>query len=271
MTEKRSASLQAASAWLLPDESVRLRRNEVHIWLIPLNLQEASASELCGFLSRDEVERAHQFHFKRDRLQFKAARAALRLILGRYLNTAPRSLVFVEGPKGKPELLYTFGHRNVKFNLSHSRGLALLAVAENLCVGIDLEFVDQTFATEELAGRFFAPDEVRTLLTLAPSRRGEAFYDCWTRKEAYLKALGEGLSVPLESFSVAFGPGISAALMRVDTSLDDASRWSMYDLTVHPEYKAALVVEGKEHQLRQWQWAWMPQILLSESDPQDRR
>ena len=151
MTEKRSASLQAASAWLLPDESVRLRRNEVHIWLIPLNLQEASASELCGFLSRDEVERAHQFHFKRDRLQFKAARAALRLILGRYLNTAPRSLVFVEGPKGKPELLYTFGHRNVKFNLSHSRGLALLAVAENLCVGIDLEFVDQTFATEELA------------------------------------------------------------------------------------------------------------------------
>lgn len=265
MTNKRSASPQTASAWILPGEDIRLGRNEIHVWRIPLDLPEESARQLCGFLSQSEIERADRFHFKKDRLLFIAARAAMRQILERYLNIAPRSLIFVEGAKGKPELPYAIDSRNVKFNLSHSCELALLAIAENLCVGIDLEFVDHTFASEEIASRFFAPDEVSTLLALAPDRRAEAFFDCWTRKEAYIKALGEGLSVPLESFSVAFGIGASAALLRVDASLDDASRWRMYDITVHPEYKAALVVEGKEHQLRQWQWIWTPQILLGES------
>lgn len=236
----------------LPERDVRMVAGEVHIWHIPLGGPAGLIHTSRNLLSADEVQRADRFHFEKDRHAFIIARAAMRQILGHYGNVAPKNLIFSYGPRGKPELSPEVNL--IKFNLSHSQEFALLAVAQGLCLGIDIEFVNQTIAVEEIAERFFSPNEVRALSAFAGRQKVEAFYSCWTRKEAYIKALGEGLSVPLDSFDVAFDASAPAALLRVRTSPGEVSRWSMYDIVMPPTYKAAVVVEGKTHRLRHWQW-----------------
>ena len=178
----------------------------------------------------------------------------MREILGWYTDAAPQKLVFSYGTKGKPELSGQPEECGIRFNLSHSDEVALLAVARSLTLGIDIELVNPEVATEEIAERFFSASEVDILRALPPAERAEAFFSCWTRKEAYIKALGEGLSVPLDSFEVAFGPGMAAALLDVRVDPGELKRWSMYDIEVAQGYKAALVVEGKGHELCHLPW-----------------
>jgi len=231
-----------------------LGANEVHLWQVHLAAQDPGIHFFRRLLSPDEIQRADRFHFERDRIRFTIARAAMRKILATYAGDAPQDLVFSYGLKGKPGFPPHFKGRGIQFNLSHSRDFALLAVAEEHCLGVDIEFINREFASDEIAMRFFSRSEVSTLLTLIPSERAEAFFSCWTRKEAYIKALGEGLSVPLESFSVAFGRGVSPALLWVEHAPEETSRWSMYDVAAPEGYAAALVIEGQSYQLRKWQW-----------------
>lgn len=231
-----------------------LTAKQVDIWRINL-AGEGQETQLCrDLLSQDEIQRAGRFHFAKHRRRFTVARAALRQILGRYAGIAPQNLVFSYGGKGKPELSGELAGSEIKFNLSHSSETALLAVTQGLTVGVDIEWVNSEFATEEIAERFFSAAEVNVLKALPAAERAEAFFSCWTRKEAYIKALGEGLSVPLDSFAVAFGPGVSAALLQVTVDPEEVSRWSMYDIEAPEGYKAALVVEGKRHHLEQQEW-----------------
>lgn len=231
-----------------------LPKNHVDIWKIPVECQNLPIQQCRQLLSLDEAERADRFNFERHRRRFIGTRAALRQILARYLGLAPQALTFCYGPKGKPELSRTIETCGIKFNLSHSNEVACLAVARELAVGIDVERINSDFATEEIAERFFSPGEVRCLQLLPPAERVNAFFACWTRKEAYIKALGEGLSVPLDSFEVAFAPGTPAALLQVKVNPNEVTRWSMYDIDVAQEYKAALVVEGRGHRLRYLPW-----------------
>jgi 4'-phosphopantetheinyl transferase len=231
---------------------LNLTAKEVHIWHIALAADENAIRACRKLLPADEVERADRFYFERDRRRFTIAHGAMRQVLGRYVNNPPEELKFLYGTKGKPEL--SSPGDTIKFNLSHSDELALLAVAQGLTLGVDVEFVKLDFGGQEIAERFFSEHEVNTLLALPMEERAQAFFSCWTRKEAYIKAVGEGLSLPLDSFDVAFGPGVSPALLRVAACADEVSRWSMYDIPVPQEYKAALVVEGREHQLREWKW-----------------
>ena len=226
----------------------------VDVWQIDLAEPRAGIQQVRRLLSPDEIQRADRFYFEEHRRRFTVARAAMRQILARHTDCAPRDIVFSYGAKGKPELAGRLEKFGIKFNLSHSFDLGLLAVTRGLSVGADIELVSPEFATQEIARRFFSPREVDALSAQPPGERAEAFFSCWTRKEAYIKALGEGISVPLDSFEVTFGQGVVAALRRVTFDPGEISRWRVYDIQTTERYKAALVVEGQGHFLRHLQW-----------------
>jgi 4'-phosphopantetheinyl transferase len=212
-------------------------------------------------LSEDERARSARFHFERDRVRFVVARGALRNILGHYLNVPPGSLRFGYGAHGKPSLLPEFvmgssglAAGKLEFNVSHSHTLALVAVAQGRALGVDIERLRADASERQLAERFFSAQEVSALCALPDAQQPRAFFDCWTRKEAYIKARGEGLSFPLAEFDVSLQPGMPATLLCVRGDALEAGRWSLRTLDVGPGYAAALAVEGSDWRLRDWQW-----------------
>jgi 4'-phosphopantetheinyl transferase len=179
----------------------------------------------------------------------------LRAILAKYLNRVPQSVSFTYGPRGKPALAENWSNDRITFNLSHSEGLALCAVTRAREVGIDIEYTGRRTEVERDAERFFSPSEVHTLRALPSDLRRHAFFLCWTRKEAYIKAKGEGLALPLAQFAVSLTPGEPAALLSTDWDPNEATRWSMQELTPAPDYAAAIAVEGHGWSLSCWEWS----------------
>jgi 4'-phosphopantetheinyl transferase len=242
----------AEAIWQLPNTDLVLPRHEVHVWRARLD-QPQSLTGFFASLAPDEKGRAARFHFQRDREHFIIARGLLRALLSRYLNVRPADLSFSYSAHGKPFLVSQHGGV-VRFNVSHSHGLALLAFTQGRDLGVDVEQIRPEVAGEQIAERFFSACEVAALRALPASQQAEAFFNCWTRKEAYIKARGEGLSLPLHQFDVSLAPGEPAALLRTRISANEASRWSMIELAPGASYKAALVVERRDWQLRCWQW-----------------
>jgi len=240
--------------WLDAPERPHLADGEVHVWRASLRQDGGALLGLWESLSADERERAGRFHFRRDRDRFVAARGALRDLLGRYTGVEPRLLRFSYDGYGKPSLDGVTGGGPLRFNVSHSNGLALYAVTRGREVGIDLEFVREDFATLEIAERFFSAREVSVLRTLPPCERAVAFFDCWARKEAYVKARGEGLSYPLALFTVSLTPGEPAALLSTEDDPREAARWSLIELFPGEGYRAALAVKGARPSLRYCRW-----------------
>lgn len=243
------------SSWQAPPVTLTLADDEVHVWRASLNLPPAQIQHLRSVLAADEQARAERFHFQKDRDHFIVARGVLRLILGRYLTRDPEHLVFRYNSYGKPALVPAESEEPLCFNVSHSHELALYAVSRGREVGIDLEHIRSGVDIDHIAARFFAPGEVSTLRTLPATVRNEAFFRCWTRKEAYIKARGEGLSLPLDQFEVTLTPGQPAALMSTPGDPREASRWSLQDLTPALGYVAALAVEGYGWQLACWRYS----------------
>lgn len=240
--------------WLDGPERPLLKSNEVHVWRTCLNLSSRVLLQLWELLSPDEKQRADKFHFQRDRDHFVVARGGLRDVLGRYTGSAPQSLQFSYDGYGKPRLSGEAGAEPPRFNVSHSHGVALYAVAAGREVGIDLEHVREDFAGLEIAERFFSRNEVAALSTLPSEERAPAFFDCWARKEAYIKARGEGLSYPLHRFTVSLAPGQPAALLCTDDDPREAARWSLVELFPGEGFRAALAVRGETPSVRLWLW-----------------
>jgi len=238
--------------------AVHLSQGAVHFWQIDLSYDRKRVEVCRRLLSKDETERADRFHLEKHRARFIAARGAMRMILALYADLQPHQVRFFYGTNGKPEMAADLNNCELKFNLSHSRDRALFAVAARSRVGVDIEFIDHNVATEYIARRYFSSGEVRTLRALPAPQQAVAFFSCWTRKEAYTKAVGEGLSLALDSFEVAFMPELSASLVRTHACPDDRSQWRIYDIPTTQDYAAAIAVEGTNHNLQQQQWDWPP-------------
>jgi 4'-phosphopantetheinyl transferase len=227
-----------------------LLRGEIHVWSARLDCAGLPLERLAATLSVDETARANRFFFARDRNEFIVARGILRQLLASYLHRAPTDLQFAYQPRGKPFLAPPSDGVPLEFNIAHSHGLALMAFSLGSALGVDVEFVRSDFATEEIAERYFAPQELAELLSLPPAQRPEGFFCGWTRKEAYVKALGDGLQIPLASFRVSLTPSQSAVL-----ECADSGRWSLYSLSPAPDFAGALVAEDKDWRVRCWHWA----------------
>jgi 4'-phosphopantetheinyl transferase len=204
-------------------------------------------------LSPDEIERAGRFHFERDRNRFIAARGFLRIILSLYLNCKPGMLQFNYSEHGKPSVKTHDHDAAINFNLAHSGTLAIYGITLRRALGLDLEQIRHGFAVEDLARSFFSAAEATRLLKVPPADRREAFFHGWTRKEAFLKAKGQGLSLPLEQFDVTLSPRENPVLLRTQWDPSEASRWSLRTIDVAPGYAASIAVEGHDWRLKCWQ------------------
>lgn len=212
---------------------------EVHVWRIELDGAAKTVAALGATLSPEEQKRAARFRSIELRERWTVARGALRSILATYAGCEPGALVFREGTHGKPALAPPV--EDIPFNLSHTGGLALVAIDGSGRVGIDAEIVRSEIEVEDLSRRFFAPAEAAEIMALSPDAQPAAFFACWTRKEAFVKALGGGLSVPLNSFQVSIRSDQPVRLLWVEGEASD--RWNLLDLS-EPGVAAALVVEG---------------------------
>ncbi len=245
---------ESSTVWHHPLQAPVLGRDDVHVWRAALDVPAARLGGLIETLADDERAKAARFHFQQDRAHYIAARGILRRLLGGYVGAAPSRLRFGYSPYGKPALAEGCGDGALRFNVSHAGGLALYAVTRHRAVGVDLEYMRPGVADEQVAERHFSPREVSTLRTLPPAMQTKAFYDCWTRKEAFIKARGEGLSLPLDQFDVSLAPTEPAALLGTQWDPEEAARWSMRALHPGPGYAAALAVEGRHFSLTCWQW-----------------
>lgn len=243
-----------SDSWLPSPVRLRLESDEVHVWRAFLNQEPATLRACSDILTPDERSRADRFHFRKDREHFIVARGVLRFILSRYLDISPELLRFTYNRYGKPALDAATGDGSLRFNLSHANEVALYGFTRGREIGLDVEFIREDFASLEIAERFFSSSEVATLQSLPAHLQTVAFFKCWTRKEAYIKALGEGLSHPLHRFAVSLAPDDVAALLSTDNDPREASRWSMTALAPGVGYEAALIVEGIAPLLRRWQW-----------------
>jgi|SRR5215472_6371383 len=251
---KAAAIISPVPLWCAAPASLVISCNEVHVWRATLDRTPLQIRGLFRILSADERAKAERFYVERDRRHFVVARGVLRTILSRYLNQAPEALSFCYGPHGKPALAGESDGAGIRFNLSHSRELALYAITRGREVGIDVEGVRADLVVAEIAAQFFSPRELAMLQTLPADEQRQAFFRCWTRKEAYIKARGDGLSMRLDGFDVSLAPGQPAAILGAHRGPSEASRWLLRDLAPIPGSAAALAVEGHGCRLRCWLW-----------------
>src|SRR5258706_3318452 len=221
-----------------------LAPDQIHVWRVPLNQSPARLLELKAVLSPDERARAERFRFDKDRNQFIESRAALRLLLSQYLNVSPTGLTFSKAAHGKPALANGQSNSGLRFNLSRRDGLALVAVTRDREIGIDVELIQADLPLFEIANVSFSENELAILQSLPESQQAAGFYNCWTRKEAYVKARGEGFSFPLKEFDVSLTPGAAAKLLAVRGRNTEVDRWTLQDLSAGDGYVAALMFEG---------------------------
>lgn len=229
--------------------------DEVHLWQVALACNREQRERLYATLDAEERARAARYHFRQLRDRFVVGRGALRAILGACLGIAPEAVRFRYGPHGKPALSQGTDRDGLCFNVSHSGALALIAVTRDRQLGVDLEQLRPELAEPAVAAHFFSPREVAALAQTPATEYPAAFFRCWTRKEALVKATGLGLSLPLDSFDVSLAADEPARLLATRWHPPQDERWSLVALPCAPGYVAALAVEGDDWRLVRHRWA----------------
>ena len=236
----------------MPATDLSLPFNEVHIWRVDLTAPAETVQRCENMLSPSERARAQRYVFERDRRRWTIARAALRHLLSRYLNTEPTQFEFALNEFGKPSLTTPYKELNVEFNLSHSAEMALYAFTRNRLVGIDVEYMRTDLDYDGMARHSFSVQEQHILRHFVGEEKTRAFFRGWTCKEAYAKALGKGFSQAFDQFTVSLLPAQPFALLQQNEDERELTRWSFMELDAGPGYAGALVVEGCDWQAKCW-------------------
>ena len=223
-----------------------LSPGEIHIWSLRLDPPAERVEQLGRSLAEDEWARANRFRFDKHRRQYAVGRGALRTLLAAYLGTRPELVRFRYGPRGKPFLAEDLaGKGDLQFNLSNSDEMALVGFVRGVEIGVDIEFLKPMPDCEEISERFFSLSEREVLRGLPREIKEEGFFNCWTRKEAYLKAVGEGLAAPLDSFDVTLAPGEPPRMLTLEGDAARAARWTFQCFRPADRYIGALAIEGE--------------------------
>ena len=240
-------------SWVQAPSMLALTTNCVDVWRVRLDEPEKAGSE-AGVLSPDEIARASRFHFEEDRIHFTRCRFALRGVLSAYL-AIPAPAIRLEYPaSGKPQLEGRKNHCTLQFNVSHSANMALIAVASEHRLGVDIEKIRGDVDTSSLAERFFSIRERAGLQALPEHLRVPGFFACWTRKEAFLKATGDGLSFPLADFSVTTHPDLSPELEEIRGNTEARKQWFLADLSVAGGFRATVAVDRSSCRVKTYSW-----------------
>ncbi|HEU4322673.1 MAG TPA: 4'-phosphopantetheinyl transferase superfamily protein [Roseiflexaceae bacterium] len=240
--------MTTVSPWSPAPAELALPAGVVHLWRLSAVQPPARIAALRALLSPDEVARADRFYFQRDRDRYTLARGVLRQLLGRYLGARPERLRFGANAYGKPTLDDPPG-APIRFNLSHSGTLILYGFTGGPELGVDVEQIRPEIDLLALAKHSFSAPEQATLRALPPEQHADAFFNCWSRKESYIKARGEGLSRPLDMFDVTLAPDEPARLLATRDEPDAVTQWSLYAFPIADGYKAALTVQGQPSEI----------------------
>jgi 4'-phosphopantetheinyl transferase len=243
MHPPRDVAMTNPPEFLLPEGAL-------HVWRAGIDLAEEEFAPLARSLSPDELQRAARFRFERDRRRFVAGRGILRSLIAAYLGCRACEIAFVYGARGKPALATAA----LQFNLAHSDGLAVIGITRSARLGVDVERVRPMPDYLRLADNFFSPRERETIAALPAEDRQRAFFACWTRKEAYVKATGDGLSAPLEQFDVPVVPNSPPRLFHADVPADEMTRWSLWDVPLERGYVGVVAFEEQIDDLRHGVW-----------------
>jgi 4'-phosphopantetheinyl transferase len=227
--------------------------NRVDIWKVCLD-KPAKAGFEMKVLSPDEIARGAQFHSEKDRLHFIRCRSALRGVLAGYIAIPATEIRFEYLSSGKPQLEASHNPRAIEFNVSHSAGMALIAVSGEHRLGVDVERIREDVATAALADRFFSPREREGLRALPAQVRVRGFFACWTRKEAFLKATGDGLTFPLADFSVTTHPDSDPKLEEIKGNKEAGNQWFLADIDAGNAYRAAVAIEATPCRVETYTW-----------------
>ncbi len=235
-----------ATGELLPGaiQRIPLAHPAIEVWLARLDLDARQVGQCANLLSRDEQLRAERYHFERDRRRFTVTRGILRTLLGAHLEMAPAAITFGYAENGKP---FIADHASpIHFNASHAHERALYAISKSCALGVDIEYLNRDIDTNGLARRFFSPRECAGLKLIPEPARKRAFFACWTRKEAVIKATGEGLALPLDQFEVTAAPDTAPQILDFTAATQQIPGWILYTADVGGDYVATVAARRRK-------------------------
>ena len=248
------SSLTETTQWPSGSTAPELASDEVHVWAVSLCITPGALEALAATLSPDEKERAGKFKFEKYRNRFIAGRGVLREILGKYLQAKPATLRISCSTNGKPALAAEFASAGIHFNLAHSEDLALVAVTRVGAIGVDVECIRPVKEMDELVARFFSARETVLFQRLRPDEKAAAFFNLWTRKEALLKATGEGITRSLSLVEVSFLPGKPARLLAIAGDASKAAEWAVCELSPATGFVGALAIKAENLTVQCGRW-----------------
>lgn len=242
--------------WQHPSKKPILTGDRVHLWRAQLDLSACQIESLATLLSNDEIARANRFRFEIHRQRFIVARGILRLLLGHYLEIAPNNIKFQYSDRGKPFLAGSKQDSSLQFNISHSQAYALYGFTYNHPIGVDLEYTRNTPDAVKIARRFFSQEESKLIEEASDEERAIKFCQLWTAKEAYLKAVGTGLSGSLSSVKISLERDREPKLLAIEQDPSSAANWSLYPCFPTPDFLAAVAIAAPiaRHQINYWHW-----------------